>query len=176
MTRTGRVSYGIYGLLGGTIGAASMTPLRLLGRRRGLIDKTVPQAVEEWMAARVEVDLAPPARRRPELHHAADHLLHLGYGATLGALYGLLRGGRKLPVGPAGLVYGAATWFVGTWLVLPRLGVLRAPWRGTVAENAVNLAAHLLFGVTTALVADDLGAQPAHGPTSDSHRRRRSVG
>ena len=91
----------IYGTLSGAIGAACMTVIRLAARRRGLIDKTVSQTAEEWLAVRMKVR-GPHDRT---LHHLFDQLLHTGYGASLGILDSWARDRRKPAVG-AGALFG----------------------------------------------------------------------
>lgn len=60
----------------------------------------VPQVVEEWIPDRLHI--APPGGKVG--HHVADQLLHLGYGASLGAIAGRLNSGE----GRGGLRRGAA--------------------------------------------------------------------
>ncbi len=155
----------IYGALGGVVGAACMTAVRMAARRRGLIEKTVSQTAEEWLAAHAEL----PVPREPAFHHALDQALHFGYGGTLGLAYALAAGRRPDGRG-RGLAFGVATWLLGSWALMPALGTKRPPWRKSVAENAVDLAAHGLYGVVTALVAGEMQRQPDRGPTSDRHR------
>ena len=68
-----------YGAMAGVLAAASMT-IRMAARRRGIIEKTVPQTVEEWLASRAGVGAGAP----PALHHLTDQVLHFGYGASAG--------------------------------------------------------------------------------------------
>jgi hypothetical protein len=159
------------GAVAGLSGAASMNPLRLAARRVGLIEKMVPQAVEEWAASRAGVE--PPGGRAG--HHVADQLLHLGYGAAWGALYGLVAapGGRRTV--PRGLLLGLAVWSAGFLGFVPLLGITRPAWRARPAEEAVNVAAHLVYGVVTALEADERLTQPRR-PTSDAERRATPTG
>lgn len=167
----------IYGALGGVIGAACMTVLRTVAQRRGLIDKSVPQAVEEWLASRSRRSWSPS----PAVHHVVDQLLHLGYGGALGAAYGVIAGDRRRhgrrhsTVGRGGAL-GVATWLFGSWLVLPLLDVKRAPWRASLPESAIDLAAHLVFGQATALLADELARQTDHLPSPDALRLWSRVG
>lgn len=176
MRRTNRPSL-VYGLIGGTIAAACMTVVRTLARRRHVIDKTVPQAIEEWAVNRAGIVTFP----NPVVHHVADQLLHLGYGAALGALYAATlgaRGGRQTTsrLLGAGSVYGVATWLFGSWAMLPSLRAKKSPVHEGLVPNGVDLGAHLAFGLVTALMCDELSAQPDRGRTSNLRRLASRVG
>ncbi len=162
----------IYGALSGSLGAACMTVIRMAARRRGVIEKTIPQAAEEWLAQRLGVGY----RAHPLVHHLADQGMHLAYGAALGTGYALIAGGRSPSVLGRGLAYGVVTWFAGSWVFLPLLRAKQAAWHKHASENAVDLLAHLVFGAATALVSEELAAQPDRGPSSDWRRYRTRVG
>jgi hypothetical protein len=161
-----------YGALAGMLAAACMTVIRTAARRRGVIEKTVPQAVEEWLSARTGLG----AGSHPAVHHLADQALHFGYGAALGSLYGLTVGGRTRTLLARGAGYGVATWLFGSWCVMPLMRAKQAAWKKRTSENAVDLAAHLAFGLATALVAEELNNQSDRGPSSDMQRRLSNVG
>jgi uncharacterized membrane protein YagU involved in acid resistance len=148
-----------------------MIPLRLLARRAGLIQRTVPQAVEESLAHRMGA-----RGLRPVHHHLVDHFLHAGYGAMLGAVFAIGTGGARRENVGRGLGYGVATWLFGSGVVLPLMRAARPIWRTRPGESFTDLGAHLLFGAVTALVCRDLGRQQNRGATSDSYRRRMRVG
>ena len=154
----------MFGAVAGAIGAACMTPLRLLARRHGLIDKTVSQTAEEWLASRTRAGRV----REPALHHAFDQMLHVGYGAMLGVAYALVSG--KPDGRGRGHALGVAAWLLGSWGVMPAIGAKRPPWRKRWVENAVDLLAHDVFGLVTALVSREMMAQRSHRPTSDVRR------
>ena len=162
----------LYGALAGGLGAACMTVIRMAARRRGLIEMTVPQAAEEWISQRTGWG----AGARPAAHHLADQALHLGYGTALGVGYALLLRGRPARIGLWGVGYGLAIWFGGSWLALPLLKAKQSAWHKSVAENAVDLLAHTVFGLATAVVTEQLQSQPDRGPSSDAHRRLLRVG
>jgi len=162
----------IYGALSGSLAAACMTVIRMAARRRGVIEKTVPQAAEEWLADRTGLG----RNAHPVVHHLADQAMHIGYGAALGAGYALMARGRQKNVGARGLAYGVGVWFAGSWLLLPLLGAKQAAWRKRPSENTVDLLAHLVFGAATALVSAELAAQPDRGPSSDRSRLATRVG
>jgi uncharacterized membrane protein YagU involved in acid resistance len=162
----------VYGALAGAVGAACMTPIRIAARRAGIIDKTVPQIMEETLAHRLGVG----TWTSPEQHHVADHLLHLAYGSAQGAAYALAtRRFRRSTVRP-GLVFGVLSWLFGGAVVVPLLDASRPIWRSPPRAELVNLAAHLIYGAVTALLADDLARQPHHRPTSNTRRWFTSVG
>ena len=118
-------------------------------------------------AARIVVVAADPVLPRPDLP---------GYGAVLGACYGLTARGRSRAVLARGGGFGLATWLFGSWLVMPLIRVKQAPWRKGASENAVDVIAHVAYGLATALVAEELGEQSNRGPSSDIYRRAVKVG
>jgi hypothetical protein len=162
----------LFGAIAGALGAACMTVIRMTARRRGIIEKTVPQAVEEWLAARLPGSEKAP----PVVHHLADELLHVGYGAALGGIYGLTVRRRTPTAILRGAGYGLAVWIAGSWIALPLMGAKGASWKKPPAENLVDLLAHLTFGTATAIVSEELAVQSDRGPTSDRHRRAARVG
>jgi hypothetical protein len=175
LLRRRKASWGsdlVYGALGGAVGAACMTPLRIAARRAGLIDKMLPQVIEESLAHRLGARSSSP----PERHHVADQLLHLAYGSAQGAVYGLLPSRLRGSVGVGGALFGALVWAVNGATVIPLLGATRPIWRLRATENLVSLGAHVVYGVVTALLTDELARQRHHRPTPDLLRRLTPVG
>ena len=155
----------VFGALAGLNGAACMSALRVAAYRVGLVDRMPPQVLEEWLAARTPggADLDDTG------HHIADHVLHLGIGASSGALYAALLGRRGHPL-LTGAAFGLAVWGFAFAVALPRLGVTRHAAASHPVENALNVAAHLLYGVVTGLMVDELPRQ-RRGIRSDVIRR-----
>jgi hypothetical protein len=60
-------------------------------------------------------------------------------------------------------------------IIAPALGITRSPRSGTWKETAVNVGAHVVYGVSTALVAGELGRQ-AVGRGADPRSLRARVG
>jgi hypothetical protein len=139
----------------GLNGASAMTMIRLAAHRAGLAEKMTPQMVEQALAGKLGVE---PAGGTPG-HQAVAEFLHVGLGGVLGAAFALVAGRRAAGVA-AGATFGAAVWGVAVGLVMPSLGLVRPPWRASPAENAVNLVAHVAFGVVASLVLGELRAQP----------------
>jgi uncharacterized membrane protein YagU involved in acid resistance len=160
----------VRGLLGAAAGTACMSVLRMGARRAGLIDLTPPQATKNRLAAWTGRKPATVAG-----HHLSDAAVHLAVGLGGGAVYGAAVAARSRPGLLGGLLFGAGLWVVAFGVVIPWLGISRSPRRSTATENLVNLAAHLLYGLSTALVAGEL-AEQAHGPGGAARRWRGRVG
>lgn len=146
----------IHGALAGGIGAATMTVMRMLAHRAGLIQQMVPQAVEAWAQHQLPVHV-PAGPNSRSLHHVADQGLHLGYGATFGALYAAALGTR--PSAGKVVAYGVGLWGFGSFVLLPALRIARPEWRAKPVEIAVNLAAHLGYAAAVALLTEEFETQ-----------------
>ena len=157
-----RSSLVVHGAIAGGLAAACMTVMRMAAHRMGWIQQMVPQSVEVW-ALDEKLDLP---RRPAALDHLADQVLHVGAGAAAGALYAATVGGRRRSIAGRGLGLGLPLWAFGNLLLLPGLGIAKPAWRSRPSETAVNVAAHLLFGLATALVTDELESQKVRQPRS----------
>ena len=82
--------------------------------------------------------------------------VHVGYGLTVAALYGVVRGRRgrrrRHPVRD-GLLFGAALWLFGDELAVPLLGLADKPTAYSATSHAETLAAHLGYGLATTTAA-----------------------
>ena len=156
----------IHGALGGAIGAACMTAVRMLARRGGLIQQMVPEAVEAWVHHHSPLAL-PTRPSQRAVHHVADQAMHVAYGASFGAIYGLLLG-RHRATPPMVGAFGTGVWLLGSFVLLPALKIMRPEWRAKPQEIAVNLATHLLYAAAVGLVTDEFESQtvPAQYPLS----------
>jgi hypothetical protein len=171
--KPGLAAAALAGVVGGVYGAAAMSVLRLGLHRVGVIDKMVPQVVEEWISDRLHID--PPGGKAG--HHVADQLLHLGYGASLGAIAGPVLNSGEGRGGPwRGAAVGLATWAFGMLVLVPALRVARPAWKAGPLENATNIAAHLVFGWAIQLVVEEPARQRNRTRTSDAKRMGERVG
>ncbi|HWB78937.1 MAG TPA: hypothetical protein VG755_28440 [Nannocystaceae bacterium] len=150
MTRT------IHGALAGMSGAATMNVLRMLAHRAGLIDVMVPQKVEQRVRRAVGVRRWPT----PGAYRIVDQLLHLGYGATWGALFGAITPRAANISPPLTIAFGLGLWGLGSFVLFPALGIGRPAWASSPRENAVNIAAHLAYATATTLLVEELARQP----------------
>jgi len=158
--------------MGGLVAAGCMTALRMAARRYSLIEKTVPQATEEWVAEQT----GTPTATRPLAHHVADHFIHFGYSALLGGVYGALRSDQRARSSGKDAGLGFGLWAATFSTIAPVLGISKPLWRATVAENLVNAVAHTVYGAVTALVYEELLEQSEHHQSSERERRRTAVG
>ena len=84
--------------------------------------------------------------------------MHIGYGSSFGAIYGLTLGkGRATSQKVLG--FGVGVWVFGSFVLLPALKVMRPEWRAKPLEVAVNLGAHLLYSGTLALLTEEFEKQ-----------------
>ena len=161
MTRTTTI---IQGVLAGIYGAGCMSVLRMAARRAGVIDVTPPQETKRWLAETTGI-----APRRVSAHQVLDTVVHLAVGGGAGAMYGALVAPAVRPNLAGGAGFGLAFWAAAFGVVMPALGITRSLRRSTLAENAVNAAAHVLYGLSLALVTGELARQ---GAGDRAHRRR----
>jgi putative membrane protein len=75
-------------------------------------------------------------------------LVHYGFGAATGALYGGL--GERLPLLRlgAGAPYGAAVWLLADEIAMPLLHLSRPAKAYALGPHAASLASHLVYGVS----------------------------
>ncbi len=114
-------------------------------------DEPATQAAGRAVYESVEGE-APDEETRQRLGQAA----HWAMGLGMGALYGAARGGADGfdPVG--GLGFGAGIWLVADEVAVPVLGLGSGPTAVPMRTHLEGLAAHLVYGATTAVTAHAL--------------------
>ena len=80
---------------------------------------------------------------------AAAPIAHYAFGATTGALYGLIAELRPEVTRLAGLPFGASVWLAADELSLPLLGLSGPPQEYPLAKHIFSLAAHFVYGFAT---------------------------
>jgi hypothetical protein len=81
-----------------------------------------------------------------------SYLVHYGYGAFQGGLYGAATGGRGARDITDGLAYGSALWLFGDELLVSLLGIAAGPGSAPPTQHAHRWAAHVVYGLTTSSV------------------------
>jgi putative membrane protein len=77
----------------------------------------------------------------------AGPVVHYGYGALGGAIYGALTEVWPLAGAGFGLLYGMMLWLLGDEIAVPALGLGPPPTKVPVRAHADYLGAHLAYGI-----------------------------
>jgi putative membrane protein len=145
------------GLVGGLIGAAVMSAghaliTTLAGDGPG---QPAKGDQEEDATVKVADRFSRTLRGRPLASHektAASHLVHYGFGAVMGTVFGAAACVLPAVAVGAGTGFGAAVWLGAHATVVPALGLAPSSLREPPAKEARELILHLAYGVTVALV------------------------
>ncbi len=154
--RAGIRLFGLESLVGAGAGSVGTVPMTLfmLGAHRLLPGwqkyALPPEKITEEAAERADIDLD-----KPQLL-GASLVAHLGYGASMGSLYNTFAKKVELPAVVKGGVFGVVVWgasYLG-WLPIASFSVA-AP-EEPMKRNALMIGAHIIWGVTTAVVVDQI--------------------
>jgi hypothetical protein len=137
----------IRGAVAGTAATGLISALMLGARRVGITGQLPPEKITSKLLNRAGVD------RSSEQQDALATLLHFGFGAGAGAVFGPIA--RRLPVPsvPLGLAYGSAIWGVSYMGWAPALGLMPHAKRDRRGRQAVMLAGHLVYGAALGALA-----------------------
>jgi putative membrane protein len=95
-------------------------------------------------------------------HMKKPHLLlaslvsHLSFGATAGAIYGPLTRIIPIPSVLKGIVFGLVVWVANYLGWIPVVGMAEAATRQPIQRNALMVAAHVVWGAGTGVLANGL--------------------
>jgi hypothetical protein len=78
-----------------------------------------------------------------------NNITHWAFGVLAGVPYGLLAGSLRNPRAAYGTAFGTAVWATG-YAVLPKAGLYKKITEYDKVTLAKDLAAHLVYGLTTA--------------------------
>lgn len=82
---------------------------------------------------------------------------HFGYGATMGAIYSLISKRIPLPYLLKGTLFGLVVWVASYLGLLPSLRISQSADEEPVRRNLLMIAAHIVWGSTTGIIAALLG-------------------
>jgi putative membrane protein len=88
----------------------------------------------------------------PEERKKAGPIVHYGFGALMGGLYGALAERSSWTSIGFGTVFGALLYAGADLAAVPALGLGPSATQQPLAQQATPLAAHLVYGATTDLV------------------------
>jgi putative membrane protein len=112
------------------------------------IDGTVPDepaTVKAATRASEALTGRPLDEREKEI---GGSLMHYGFGAAVGALYGVASEMRPDTTALAGLPFGAAVWLAADELGVPLAGLAGKPTDYPLSRHLSALGSHLVFGLT----------------------------
>lgn len=86
--------------------------------------------------------------------HKGGTVVHYAFGTALGTVYGVAREYSLEGFYPvlAGAGYGSAVFVGAHEFAVPALGLARKPEDTPISRHAVELAAHLVYGLTSEMV------------------------
>jgi uncharacterized membrane protein YagU involved in acid resistance len=84
-----------------------------------------------------------------------NNITHWAFGVLAGAQYGLVAGSVRNPRVAYGAAFGTSVWATG-YSVLPKAGLYQPITDYDKTTLAKDLAAHLVYGLTTAAVFKSL--------------------
>jgi len=131
------------GVLSGIVATAFMSAIMLMAKRLGLMGEMPPEKITASL-----LDRAGWRSRGRRTQDALSAVSHLGFGAAAGVLFAAVerRPQPPLPAVPAGILFGAAVWFVSYQGWVPALGIMPPPSRDRPGRPPAMLAAHLVYG------------------------------
>jgi hypothetical protein len=122
--------------------AGAFTPPEREQQNESALETVARRAVEK-LAQRGPLDAADKQR--------AAQVVHYGFGAAWGGLYGLLRASYPRLWSPAGIAeLSLGVWMVGDNVILPAFKLAAWPHRYPLRSHAYALAAHLAYGAGVA--------------------------
>lgn len=132
----------VRGAVAGTLATVPMSAVMLAAGRLGLMGQQPPEAITRQAVASA-AGTAPGTLTSSAL----ATLVHLGFGATTGAVYAA--GPARLQAVPAparGAVFAVGVWAVSYRGWVPRFGALPHAEHDRDDRVVVMVAAHVLFG------------------------------
>lgn len=132
----------VRGALAGAAATVAMSAVMALAQKAGLLGRMPPKKITE--AALGALGLHPP---EPAVDAAAV-ATHLGFGATMGALYGWARRHvpRVLPPALEGATFGTAVWAASYMGWVPALGIMPTPAHDRRGRPTSMVLAHWVYG------------------------------
>lgn len=142
------------GLLGGLAASWIMSKFQSALKSVITTENRQPEQQEDPANVKAAAKIAESTGRsltRSE-KEAGGELLHYAVGGLSGAAYGAWAPGVPLPDLAAGAIFGTAVWAIADEIAVPALGFSKAPTEYPVSNHASALAAHLVYGISTALL------------------------
>ena len=144
------------GLVGGLLGAGVMSVGHALAMKLAGSAPAPPASdADEDSTIKVAQQISTLVRGHPlapDEKPIAGHLVHYGFGASMGLLYGGAAAVTPLVTAGMGAGFGAAVWLGAHAVVVPALGLAPSPLRQPPAKEALEFVLHIAYGLTLGLV------------------------
>jgi hypothetical protein len=139
------------GGIAGGIATVTMSAVMIAGQKVGLEGDHPPELISERL-----LHIAGIHRKKETKQDILAAVLHFGFGASMGAVFGLLRRIVHPPlVTPLpGMIFATLVWAVSYKGWLPALGILPPPEHDRPGRPPVMVAAHWVYGATLELCMD----------------------
>ena len=105
------------------------------------------QAATELLAQRLSHAILGRNLTSDEMN-VAEPIVHYGFGALVGGLYGLMAELTPLTTKGAGTAYATAVWLGGDEIAVPRLQLSKPAEAYPAKVHAEAFASHLIYGLT----------------------------
>jgi hypothetical protein len=151
------------GGIAGSIATATMSAVMLAGRKAGLQGDHPPELISERL-----LHVAGIHGKKETKQDILAAVLHFGFGASMGAVFGLLRRMIHPPiVAPLqGMIFATLVWAVSYKGWLPALGILPPPEHDRPGRPQVMVTAHWVYGATLELCLVGADRRRAHAEPS----------
>ena len=138
------------GIAAGTVATLAMSALMLAAGRAGLLDRQAPSEITERALERIGGREAPDAAVAP-----LTVLVHVGFGAAMGAAFTLLhrRVARGVPPAAAGIAFALGVWALSYKGWAPALGLMPPAERDRPGRPQTMIAAHIVYGAVLGALA-----------------------
>ena len=158
----------LQGALAGSLATVIMSAVMFGAKRLGLMGEMPPEKITAHV-----LDRAGWRRRGRRSQDLISAITHIGFGTGVGAVFAFLERGPQPPVPflPAGLIFGAAVWWVSYHGWVPALGIMPPPARDRPGRPQSMLIAHLVFGVALGGILQQV-TRVGRAPTSGRAKAR----
>jgi hypothetical protein len=130
----------LVGAAAGVGSTAAMTGVMAAAKAGGVLGESPARAITRRGAEKVTGE-TPPALT------PLAAALHVGFGASMGVLYGLTIGRRRHRQPELwGSAFGMSVWAVSYAGWVPALGLMPPPQRDRPGRQPANVVAHLVYG------------------------------
>ncbi len=137
------------GALAGAIATVPMSAVMFAAKQLGLMGQYPPEIIAEK-----SLDAAG-IHQGEDVNDAVATAAHLGFGASAGALFGLLHRRMELPVPPVvqGIGYGLLVYSVSYNGWIPAIHIMPAPEDDRPGRQPSMIAAHVVYGAVLGQLA-----------------------